>query len=224
MTQTAQRDASGNLFGDAVILTGGRGRRLGQRKESALLGDRSLLEIQIDRWSSHFDRIWISCRDATESEIPAQLPVIADPPQVESVIDLLPPLLDKIDRPFWLIAVDMPIVPLEIPTTLIAAYRPGTCVFPEQERGLEMLCGIYDPEARDSIESLRRQGKRALSNIAKHSSSQILRYPQDFPKVTGPALKLGPFFNVNTPADLHKLRSEYEGSPHGNDAEEKDSP
>ena len=224
MTQTPQRASPGRLFGDAVILTGGLGRRLGQRKESTLLGDRSFLQIQVDRWYSRFDRIWISCRDTSECSIPAQLQVITDPPQVESVIDLLPPLLERIGRPFWLIAVDMPIVPPEIPSTLVAAYRPGHCVFPEQARGLEMLCGIYDPEARETIETLRRQGKRALSNIAKHFPSHVLRYPEHFPKISGSVLKLGPFFNVNTPADLDTLRSEYEEPTHRNTAEEGDCP
>lgn len=197
------------LPGDAVLLAGGEARRLGRRKETIRLGGRTLLERHLDRWTPCFERVHVSVRAGRTEGVPAGVATIEDPPDLASVIDLLPRLIETIGGPFWLVAIDLPVVPVEVPHTLFAAHRPGVCVFPEHERGVEPLCAVYDPAALPAIEALRADGRRALHRIAETADSVRLSYPDDFPPLVGLALRLGPFFNVNTPEDLAALEAAF---------------
>jgi len=192
---------------EAVLLAGGEGRRLGRRKESVRIGGRTILELHLERWRPIFRRVSVSARAPLPAPLPRDVGTIIDPPGTTSLLDVIAGLLERIDGAFWLVAVDLPLVPEEIPRALAAAHRPGTSVFPEHERGLEMLCGLYDPSCRSAIARLIETDDRALHRIAESSPSLRLRYPEEFPPLSGLAERLGPFFNVNTPEDLARLEA-----------------
>jgi molybdopterin-guanine dinucleotide biosynthesis protein A len=192
---------------EAVLLAGGEGKRLGRRKESVRLEGRTLLERHLDLWRPIFARVSVSARAPLATPLPAGVETILDPPGATSLLDVIAGLVGRVRGAFWLVAVDLPIVPEEIPRALAAAHRPGTSVFPEHERGLEMLCGLYDPSCRDALARLIETDDRALHRIAESSPSIRLRYPEEFPPLAGIAASLGPFFNVNTPEDLARLEA-----------------
>ncbi len=198
------------IRGDAVVLAGGRGQRLGRRKESVPLGGMTFLDHHITRWSALFDRVWVSAREPLDHPLPTGVEVILDPPAADSVIDALAAILRRTARPTWIVAVDLPAMPREIPETLFAAHAPGTSVFveqtvPEGTPGLEMLCGLYDPQALPAIEELIASGVRRLSAIAAKTQCKVLHFPDDFPPLSGLAARSGPFYNVNTPLNLEEL-------------------
>ncbi len=194
-----------HLLSEAVVLAGGEGRRLGRRKESLEIGGRTLLARHLDLWCPLFERVRVSARTPLEIDLPPDVETVLDPPGAASLIDVLAHLIDRIGRPFWLVAVDLPLVPPEVPRTLFAAHTPGKCVFAEHEQGIEVLSGIYDPGCRDTIDRLRVSGERALHKIAETAPSTRLPFPAAFPTLTGAASRLGPFWNVNTPEDLERL-------------------
>ena len=205
----------------AVILAGGRGTRLGRRKEHVPFPGATgatFLSAHLDRWSALFPRVAVSSRTPLDAELPAPIATILDPPEAESVIDGIAAILDALpqlaggDRPVWIVAVDCPLVPPTLARTALDAHTPGHSVFIEGDRGLEMLCGLYDPSARAAIETLRATGERKLSRIAEVAPARILRFPDDFPpfpddEIGRLASALGPFFNVNTPEDLARLEA-----------------
>jgi len=195
----------GRLAIEAVLLAGGLGVRLGRRKESVVVAGSTLLDRHLARWQPLFARVRVSARAPLPAPLPRGVDLLLDPPGATSLLDVIGALAERIEGPFWLVAVDLPLVPEEIPRTLAAAHRGGVSVFPEHERGLEMLCGLYDPSCRGAIERLRRAEDRALHRIAETSPCVRLRYPEQFPPLAGAAGRLGPFFNVNTPEDLALL-------------------
>ena len=206
----------GRLPAEAVILCGGEGKRLGRRKETVLHDGRSFLDHHLSRLLPAFERVRVSARHSLEHPPPPEVDLILDPPEARSVIDVIAGILRTVDLPVWIVAVDLPLVPLEIPATLLRSHEsspPGTSVFVEGDRGLEMLVGLYDRAALPAIESLVARGERKLSAITSATSSIVLRFPADFP----PLAESSPFFNVNTPEDLTRLEERFstrdEGSP-----------
>lgn len=200
---------------EAVLLAGGEGRRLGRRKESLVVAGRTLLDRHLDRWRPLFPRVRVAARAPLAAPLPPGVEAIFDPPGASSLIDVIAALVAKIRAPFWLVPVDLPLVPEEIPRALAARHFAGQSVFPEHERGLEMLCGLYDPSSLPAIDILRAADDRALHRIAETAVCARLRYPDDFPPLAGAAARLGPFFNVNTPEDLAELEQALAGERDG---------
>lgn len=66
-----------------------------------------------------------------------------------------------------------------------------------------MLCGLYDPSAHAVVATLIGRGERKLSRIAEEAPSRVLEESAIPPSPVPP---LSPFFNVNTPEDLARLR------------------
>ena len=188
----------------AVILAGGRGRRLGVRKETVPLGSETFLEAHLRNWQRHCERVSVSVRDRESAVLPDSVEVIVDPPGAESVIDSIAEILSQAaPRPAWIVAVDLPLVPPALLHTFWQTHTPGTSVFGQTERGIEMLCGLYDPTAHAVIASLIERGERKLSRIAEEAPSRVLEESALPPSAVPP---LSPFFNVNTPEDLARLR------------------
>ena len=188
----------------AVILAGGEGRRLGVRKETVPVGDETFLDTHLRRWSRTCERVSVSVRDPAVAQIPDGVDLIVDPSEAVSVIDSIAEILaHTAPRPTWIIAVDLPLVTPELLQVFWGARRPGHSVFGRTARGIEMLSGLYDPSARDTITQLLDDGHRKLSRIAEGSASIILDEGA-LPPADPPTLS--PFFNVNTPEELDEFR------------------
>ncbi|MGA1201762.1 MAG: NTP transferase domain-containing protein [Planctomycetota bacterium] len=215
----------------AVVLAGGRGVRLGRRKETVRLPSHpgappspTLLDLQLHRWSSLVPRLAVSAREPLPQPLPPGVETILDPPEATSVIDALRAILAHLaprGDAAWVVAVDCPIVPPTIARTVISAWEPGRSIFITTDCGPEMLCGLYDPSALSGIDALIESGERRLSRITEEVPSRVLLYPADFPPLGTTtavdllAARLGPFHNVNHPADLTLLEQALTSLPEG---------
>ncbi|MFY9821042.1 MAG: NTP transferase domain-containing protein, partial [Thermoanaerobaculia bacterium] len=106
-------------------------------------------------------------------------------------------------RALLVLACDLP----RVPAGLLAELARSTAdwAIPRWEGGLEPLCALYGPAALAALAARVQEGRFALHDLA--SAELAIQY------LEGEALRrFGEpgeiFFNLNTPGDLEKWRSE----------------
>ncbi len=141
---------------DAVILAGGKSSRMGVDK--ALLPFKeynSLTEYQYKRLLPLFNKVYISTK---EHKFDFKAPLILDrTKKISSPLLALESILQTLQKPFFLIAVDMPFLPLSEIQRLIQHYYKNpyfdAYIF-KSPNGLEPTAAIYTPNTLVTISDL----------------------------------------------------------------------
>ncbi|HFC03644.1 MAG TPA: molybdenum cofactor guanylyltransferase [Nitratifractor salsuginis] len=180
---------------DAVILAGGRSRRMGRDK--ALLpfgGCETLSEYQYRRLHRIFPRVYLS---AKEDKFPFRAPLIPDEAEESSPMIALAAILKHIGgEAAFILGVDLPFVDERIIQRLLQSFAgnpEAEAVIPVTPRGPEPLCAIYTRRLFPRIEASLGTGKHRLQSLFE--TGKILRVP--FQDTT-------PFANLNRPEEYEK--------------------
>ena len=181
----------------AIILAGGKSRRLGRDKAALEIGGQPLLVRMAELARRFCPIVAVSGRD------PA--PLLQGVPWFLDEIPGLGPLggiataLTRYNTSCLVLSCDLPLLDEQTLTGLIAAWRvhpKGTAMttFEQAETGfIEALVAVYEPEAAALLRRANEQGCRKLSQAIPAALRHSLIY----------SVKEGrPFFNVNTPGDL----------------------
>ena len=185
----------------AMLLAGGRSRRMGREKATLLIEGEPLWQRQL-RVLQELQpaELWVSAR--------AALPWC--PPGIEVVLDTIPgcgPLsgvaagLRRLQTSHLLVlAVDLPQMTAEHLSKLQSLTRPGQGVISRQGDYFEPLCAIYPGEAAAVAESALASSKLSLQPFAQLllGKSQAVAYD-----LTPAEQTL--YFNMNTPADVPRI-------------------
>ena len=182
---------------DAVILAGGRSRRMGRDK--ALLpfgGYGSLAEYQYRRLLPLFPRVWISAKNP---KFDFEAPLILDREELSSPMMALASILRSVDGAgALLLGVDMPFVPPELLGALAERFDPRVprIVAARSPKGAEPLCAVYPAELLPRIEERLLRGEHRLRDLLREYDADIL--PWNDPLA---------FRNLNRPEDYREATS-----------------
>jgi len=141
---------------EAVILAGGRSRRMGQDKALLPFGAfPTLAEYQYRRLLPLFSRVFLS---AKSDKFPFDAPLIPDESSVSSPMIALAAILrrSRCDGVF-LLGVDMPFVRETTIRRILDTARSepdAPIVSLRSERGIEPLCALYRPRLLPRVETL----------------------------------------------------------------------
>jgi molybdopterin-guanine dinucleotide biosynthesis protein A len=182
----------------AVLLAGGRSRRMGADKTTLLIGGKPLWQRQFSILKEmRPNALWISAR--------GELPWC--PPEIEVVVDLPPsrgPLsgvtaaLRRLQTSHLMVlAVDLPQMTADHLRKLWGLARPGSGTIPLHSDYLEPLCAIYPVEALAAAEETLNSGDASLQSFGQkllHRSQVQIYY------LTSREQSL--YLNMNTPSDF----------------------
>ena len=191
----------------AVILAGGRSRRMGSNKALVTIGGHPLIRIVIGRALPLTRRILISS-DEGEAYRFLGFPVVPDRYRDHGPLAGLHAAMHHEDFPLYLaLACDLPNVPTPLLEHLVACAEGYDAAIPRSRDGLaHPLCAVYRRSCLPRIEDALEHGARKVIDT-------FLDGPLRIRWVTSGE---GPFddsdlANINTPGDLRRLRRGAEG-------------
>ncbi|MCB9883988.1 MAG: molybdenum cofactor guanylyltransferase [Planctomycetes bacterium] len=199
----------------AVILTGGRGQRMGRAKESLPFGGRPLLAHVVHNLQPAADAILVVARDPDQ-----ELPALPDDVLVTSDERDGGPLAGLAaglralqrdagfgdDDVAFATACDMPFVDAALVRWLLAHLPGHTVVMPRAADVLQPLCALYRLSMLPHANALLDAGERTPRSLARHPDAAILAQAE-FSKIDPRGRYLR---NVNTPADYEAALAEFE--------------
>jgi len=181
-----------------LVMAGGDSRRMGTAKADLRRGDGSTwLQHAAGLLDRCCERVCISVRAPRQVEVPEGMDVIVDGfPGLGPAAGLLSAWELFPDRPWVVLATDMPLVTVTLIERLLAARAgPGVVTgFRHLDGVPEPLCTVWEPAAAERVRSAARTGKVSLSRLM--AESVVNWVPLEDP---------GQLKSINTPAQRARL-------------------
>ena len=185
-----------------VILAGGLSRRMGAEKAFVSLAGRPLLAHAIGRLAPQVDRLILNANGDPGRFAAFGLPVVPDPVPGHAgpLAGILAGLLfARADLPgareVAAIAVDTPFFPTDLVARLAAASDGARRIAVASSEGrLHPVFGAFPVDSAEDLMSFLNAGGRRVTDWLATRPVVAVAFPSSGP--------VGPFFNVNTPADL----------------------
>ena len=185
----------------AVILAGGKSRRMGRDKLALTLGGRTLLEISADRFAEEFEDVYISVADA------ALYPEVAG----RRVVDILPgagpmsglhaALTNLPDEGVFLVAADLPYADARAAKRLIELCgEKEACIIRLPDGKLEPLFGYYKKTLLRRCEAAIKSGDYRMTELVLGADTRFTA-PQELGSLWDDRMIL----NINYPKDYNAL-------------------
>ncbi len=175
------------------IMLGGLSTRMGRDKAMVKLGDKTLLEHAIARWSGYGAALQLSVGTAERTELaPEGIPAVADIYPERGPLGGLHAGLRACDTPLLLmVAVDCPFLSHEQADALLSAIGDReACVYTLEGRP-QPLFGLYRRRCATPAETLILDGDNRMRRLLEWVSTVYV-----------PAADDSPFRNLNTPEEL----------------------
>lgn len=174
------------------------------------VGGLSLLERQFQLLSPLFERIHVSLKDTSLLDKIPTLPwdsVITDPPESRCLLDVIGNAIEKVGKPVFLVAIDLPLLTPFIVEQICSRHSDGNSVVPVDEGRPQPLAAVWDPASLEVIDPPDQD--LALLAWVRRANATLLTWPDDFSPDTEEQLNSKhPFKNINTPEDLLGLETE----------------
>ena len=191
----------------AVILAGGKSRRMGSNKALVTVDGRSLIRIVIDRVLPLTRRILVSA-DEEDAYRFLGFPVVPDRYRDHGPLAGVHAAMHHEEATLYLVlACDLPSVPTRLLENLVRLAEGYDAAIPRSEGGLaHPLCAVYRRSCLPRIEEALERGARKVIATFLDGPLRIRWVPHGD----------GPFddsdlANINTPGDLQRLRRRMEG-------------
>ena len=186
---------------EAVLLAGGKSRRMGRDKLSLPQGGTTVLQAAVKRFSEKFNKVYISVNDKNRY-------ADVDAPKIEDIFKDCGPLgglhaaLSKAEgEGVFLAASDLPFSSPEAALFIIeksAGY--DICITEDRDGRFEPLFGFYRKTVLNTAEELLKCGTYKMTELFKRHSVLVLT-PEDM----GEHWKAENFENMNYPEDFDRL-------------------
>jgi molybdopterin-guanine dinucleotide biosynthesis protein A len=182
----------------AMLLVGGRSRRMGVNKASILIGDEPLWQRQLRILGELAPKaLWISARE-TPSWCPPKLEVVMDEPPSRGPLSGVTAGLRRLKTSHLLVcAIDLPRMTSEHLRQLSILASDGVGVFPSHDDYFEPLCAIYPAEALAAAEELLASSDAALQRLAQNLLNRSQARVCDVTPMEKPL-----YLNMNTLAEV----------------------
>jgi molybdopterin-guanine dinucleotide biosynthesis protein A len=180
----------------AVILAGGEGARIGGGKPLLQFGGTTLLDRAIQFALTQSELVAVAVRDVQQiGEI--GVAIIRDDPRIEGplagLVGALRFAVDEGADAVLTLPTDMPFLPSDFAGRLGGELASNCAAIARSGGHLHPVCGLWLAGALDSVPAYVASGKRSLRGLAEAVG---------YSAVDWPATPVGPFFNINTPADF----------------------
>jgi molybdenum cofactor guanylyltransferase len=181
----------------AIVLAGGRSRRMGTDKSLLPINGRPMIEHICGQLHGTFHRLLISANDAQKFSF-LGLDVVPDRIPDQGPLMAVASALEASDSELNLIVgCDIPQIRLPIVRRLLAAAQDADIVIPVTEDGREQpLFAVYRRSIRSSLNAALESGARRLTDV--HGLCRVRHLALG---------NTGWFANLNTPADYERFRS-----------------
>lgn len=184
----------------AVILTGGRGRRLGYPKELLSLNGRRVIERILEVLRLFFSEIHVVSNSAISFDQVGEIKVFPDLiPDCGPLGGIYTGLkMSSRDQVFF-VGCDMPFLRpgLIAEEIKIARLNRYDCIIPSGPSGIEPLHAIYSRSVLSGLEEVLRKKKLSINKFSSRFNSFYLKVDSG---------DLSSFFNINTMEDLNEAR------------------
>jgi molybdopterin-guanine dinucleotide biosynthesis protein A len=189
-----------------IILAGGKSKRMGKDKSLLKIGNKSFVQIAMDKLINLCDEVVIvSNRSNINFRVPSNVKVVRDlKKNIGPMMGILTGLTQISTTYGLVLACDIPLVPQEFLSYLSEAVEEKDIVVPRWYGRIEPLIGIYTKYCIHSIrESIKR---KCLSPIDFINGCRLRTHFID----EGGISRFGNpniiFYNVNTEEDLNAAR------------------
>lgn len=188
-----------------VILAGGLNERFsGRRKAFLTIGERRIIDVLYDVFSSVFKEIILVTNNPMDY-LEWDVNIVTDVYPVRSSLTGIHTGLFYASHPYiFVTACDTPFLKRELVETIVAQIEPGDAVvIPETSEGTEQLCAAY---SKTCLSLMERQIKEKRFQIKKmFRKIRVKKIPEKELRKIDPELMS--FFNINTEEDLIYARS-----------------
>lgn len=190
-----------NRPGVAIVLAGGKSKRLGRDKAALPVAGEPLLARVVGLARAFCPVVAVVGRDPS--------PLVHEVPWFLDALPGLGPMggiitaLERFAEPCLVLSCDLPQLDAGTLHALVAAWleKPTHAVittFQQIETGfVESLVAIYEPEAAPVLRQANDEGCRKLSRAIPAALRHVILYSTADSR---------PFFNVNTPEDLARMQ------------------
>lgn len=193
-----------------VILAGGQSRRMGGGDKCLLhLGDRSLLDIAIERLRPQVDRLLLSVNGDPARFAATGLPAANDLLEghagpLAGILTAMAWNRERAVSSEWLlsIAADTPFFPLDLAERLFdGVTKEGAEIAVAASAGrLHPVFGLWHRALeRDLQQALLQRGTRKMQDWLQRHRWTAVEFP--------PRGEVDPFFNINSPGDLERAQA-----------------
>ncbi len=187
---------------DALILAGGRARRMGGQTKALLsLGGRSFIELILGTVTPLVDTVILSTNEP-EAYRHLNLRIVTDDEEGKGpLMGILAGLRASGADSCFVAAADAPLLQKSLVLAIAAASAlENDVTVPTWEGKLEPLCALYSRNCIPAIEKTIDQGRV----ISFYPLVRVCRMPEEEVRAADPQGLS--FFNVNSPGDLARLR------------------
>jgi len=184
----------------AVVLAGGKSRRLGRDKAAVLVEGCPMLARMVSLAKAFCPLVAVSGRDP--APLVTGVPWFLDEEPGLGPIGGIVTALERYATPCLVLSCDLPLLDELTLERLIDAWRekPAEAVmttFLQTSTGfIESLVSVYEPQAAPILRQAKEEGCRKLSRAIPEALRHHVPYSMD---------EAGVFLNVNTPADLERI-------------------
>lgn len=183
-----------------AILTGGKSSRLGRDKALLPMNGKPLAVHMHTLLADLFPEVILIGHSRPELEIMG-LTSIPDLIPGKGVLGGIYTALHVCKTPYvFVAAADMPFLTPSLITGILAYRHRADAVIPSGPKGMEPLCAVYSKTCSGTIK--QSIGRNTLKIMEALNGLKVLS-PEIGPKDSEP----DPFFNINHPEDLKKLKS-----------------
>lgn len=184
-----------------VVLAGGESARMGRDKAWLDYGGKPLIAHQLERLSRVFSDVRISAKDAGPF-VSLGYPVVTDGIGVRAPIVGIAASLRALQRPVFVLAVDLPLFPEilmeHVAHRLLAGDAP--CVVLRSGGKINGLCAAYRPSVLDTFERNAARGELSIFQLVAECGGTI-EEENAWGRLAGPEA----FSNWNRPEDTESL-------------------
>ncbi|KKO17874.1 MAG: molybdenum cofactor guanylyltransferase [Candidatus Brocadia sp.] len=184
----------------AIILAGGKSRRMGFNKALLSYDKKTFIEHQIARLKTIFDEIIISANDAAVYAH-LNLPIVSDiMPEKGPLSGICAGLIRSSSHHAFVVACDMPFVQEKAILCLREHIGDYDVVVPQTSRGLEPLHAFYSRNCIQPIRQCLDEGKLRIIDFFPMVKARII-HEQEWKELDGSTLSVT---NLNTPEEYQK--------------------
>jgi len=194
----------------AIILSGGKSRRMGKTKSELRLGSKTMLEHVVQALSLVVDHLVIVC--APDQALPFDgeniiwaHDAVGDQGPLQGVQAGLLALPQNVERVF-VSACDVPLLKPELVTHLFSLSQNTQAVVPQINGMPQPLTGVYAPEILPVVTRLLASGERSVQALLRQIDAHFV----DEGVIRQIDPNLVSFENANTPEDYQHILKIFE--------------